>query len=828
MEDSISRGLWSTLSLLMLRERNQLENRHQQMWALLPLLVRDLLSIISRFHSFLGLTFLIHFIGISHESLLNRMIKLTHLPHQYSHGPRHKTDRCTTLRHVIQDLIDQGLVHLGQPSVTTNPLPVPTSHAIPPPPDDIHFMNFIEPDDHIHIMSRDDSKLEPIIVGRRQHGPGEFIVTVDHDTSFNLGFVPIEPDYRYMAFGTSTSVLVTPLSPDYGVVPHYEYSNKMLVPKTVFQLDMFRVLAIEMVEDVQLVHAPRLLTDVTHDDDVFKGVISPIMVYDIEDEYMQHDSNEDSSSTSNSSPTDEKVSPTTRNTKIVDFGIVGQPRELRIGSALSTYERWLSNVVLIPKNDDKVRVCVDFRDLNKDSTKDDFLFPHINMLVDNTVGFGYNTILMALEDMEKTSFITEWGTYYYRVMLFGLKNVGATYQRASTTLFHDMMHQDVKVYVDDMLVKSQVTYGKLLGYMVSERGIETDPDKIKVILDMPMSRTEREIKGFLGRLQYISRFICQCTFEMIKEYSMSPLVLVPHTPASGCMLAQLDDVGNERAIYYLSKKMLDYEMRYVMIERLLDWSTYELFVYQTKHYCRSLGLITGFDGRAIDDDFLDEDIAIVTSLLGRRMYFDGMANHSGYKIGQNQFANVLATLTSMIDIPVDTVVRHLLIESRSVPTYCCLIDETELDDDLPWYQDIYQFLIFCTYPELATRFVICKETLYRRSADGMLLFFLDCASTNRVMREVHVGVCGQHIEGHKLAHKIMRTGVSLYSLVYGMETVLPIEIEIGSLRVALEQQISKANRSCSCLSEENGSCIQKRVKPRPLQRDDLVLKDIDD
>ena len=74
-----------------------------------------------------------------------------------------------------------------------------------------------------------------------------------------------------------------------GVVPHYEYSNKMLVvnmsyitnyvqPKTVFQLDMFRVLAIEMVEDVQLVHAPRLLTDVTHDDDVFKGVISLIMV----------------------------------------------------------------------------------------------------------------------------------------------------------------------------------------------------------------------------------------------------------------------------------------------------------------------------------------------------------------------------------------------------------------------------------------------------------------------------------------------------------------------------------------------------------------------
>ena len=139
---------------------------------------------------------------------------------------------------------------------------------------------------------------------------------------------------------------------------------------------------------------------------------------------------------------------------------------------------------------------------------------------------------------------------------------------------------------------------------------------------------------------------------------------------------------------------------------------------------------------------------------------------------KNQFANALATLTSMIDILIDIVVRHLLIESRSVPTYCCLIDETKLDDDFPWYQDIYQFLIFYTYPkvtigknrrilrQLATRFVICKETLYRRSTDGMLLFCLDYASTNQMMRKVHVGVCGPHIEGHKLARKIMRIGIS--------------------------------------------------------------------
>ena len=84
------------------------------------------------------------------------------------------------------------------------------------------------------------------------------------------------------------------------------------------------------------------------------------------------------------------------------------------------YPEWLDNVVLVPKKDGKVRVCVDFRDLNKASPKDDFPLSHIDLLVDNTAdhsmlsfmdGFsGYNKILMALEDMEKTTFITEWGT----------------------------------------------------------------------------------------------------------------------------------------------------------------------------------------------------------------------------------------------------------------------------------------------------------------------------------------------------------------------------------------------------------------------------------
>lgn len=99
-------------------------------------------------------------------------------------------------------------------------------------------------------------------------------------------------------------------------------------------------------------------------------------------------------------------------------------------------------------------MCVDYRDLNQASPKENFPLPHIDTLVDNTVtnvvfslmdGFsGYNQIKMANEDKLKTAF-THWGTFVYDVMRFGLKNAKATYQRAMVTLFHDIIHQEIEV-----------------------------------------------------------------------------------------------------------------------------------------------------------------------------------------------------------------------------------------------------------------------------------------------------------------------------------------------------------------------------------------------
>ena len=164
-------------------------------------------------------------------------------------------------------------------------------------------------------------------------------------------------------------------------------------------------------------------------------------------------------------------------------------------------------------------MCVDFTDLNKACPKDSFPLPKIDQFVDSTAGYGllsfmdafsgYNQIPMFEQDEESTTFITNQGLFCYRVMPFGLKNAGATYQRLVNRIFKPLVGRTIKVYVDDMITKSKipkehvghleetfellrkykmklnpekcafgVESGKFLGFMVSYRGIEANPKKI--------------------------------------------------------------------------------------------------------------------------------------------------------------------------------------------------------------------------------------------------------------------------------------------------------------------------------------------------------------
>jgi hypothetical protein len=129
------------------------------------------------------------------------------------------------------------------------------------------------------------------------------------------------------------------------------------------------------------------------------------------------------------------------------------------------YARWLANIVPVEKKNGQTRVCVDFRDLNRACPKDDFPIPITEMVVDSTTGYGalsfmdgssgYNQIKMDENDAIDTTFRTPKGNFYYTVMPFGLKNAGATYQRAMTTVLDDLIHNSVECYVDDMVVKTK-------------------------------------------------------------------------------------------------------------------------------------------------------------------------------------------------------------------------------------------------------------------------------------------------------------------------------------------------------------------------------------
>ena len=121
--------------------------------------------------------------------------------------------------------------------------------------------------------------------------------------------------------------------------------------------------------------------------------------------------------------------------------------------------------MVVPKKEGKWQVCVDYTNLNNACPKDSFPLPRIDQIVDFTARqgmlsflvafFGYHQIPMAPANEEKTAFITPYGLYCYKVMSFGLKNVGATYQRLMTKIFRPLVGRTVEVYIDDIVVKSK-------------------------------------------------------------------------------------------------------------------------------------------------------------------------------------------------------------------------------------------------------------------------------------------------------------------------------------------------------------------------------------
>jgi hypothetical protein len=226
------------------------------------------------------------------------------------------------------------------------------------------------------------------------------------------------------------------------------------------------------------------------------------------------------------------------------------------------HTKWVANPVLVPKKNTKVLcMCVDYTGFNKACPKDPFPLPRIDQVINSTAGSellcfldaysGYHQIKMKETDQLATSFVTPYGTYCYVTMPFGLKNAGATYQRTMQKCLADQIECNIHAYMDDIAIMSKkqddliadlqetfnnlrkynmmlnptkcifgVPVRQLLGFIVSHRGIEVNPEKIKAILDISRPNDLKDVQRLTGYVAAVRRFISRLSEKALPLYKL--------------------------------------------------------------------------------------------------------------------------------------------------------------------------------------------------------------------------------------------------------------------------------------------------------------------
>ncbi|PKI60748.1 hypothetical protein CRG98_018868 [Punica granatum] len=312
---------------------------------------------------------------------------------------------------------------------------------------------------------------------------------------------------------------------------------------------------------------------------------------------------------------------------------------------------------------------------------------------------------MAGEDKVKTTFIMMWDTFCYNIMPFGLKNAGATYQRAMVTLFHDMMYKEIEVYVDDMIAKSKEGVDHLHTLYHTIRLLsKTDP--LKYLFDSPSSM--RNIAKWRCQLteydiEYVSRTSVkgQAIADLLAEFSIDDYTPINSGfPDEGILQVNVEEETPGWNMYFdgavnstgsgIGAVLISLKGRHFPIAAKIDFPCTNNIV---KYEASILGLQAAIDLKVKELEWKTRD----PKLVPYHEYLEELVENFE-KISftytprmKNQFADALATLTSMVSITKENLIEPLEFEIAQDPAHCDVIDAV---DGKSWYADMKHFPCF--------------------------------------------------------------------------------------------------------------------------------------